>query len=560
MAAFALFALAVSSFGGFNGAFLKVAQAATNWDLSGAHVLTMNYEGTDYDHQVNFTQDNMGNLSGTGTSGAYAWTITDGDVTDNSVSFTAEYTATADAVTPLTVLNVDATINPDGSLTGTWSDNYQGGDRSGTVTSLPGVAEVFPGSLAAEDFGVVDYDTGLGQLSGYSAGFGLTDATFEDVQSVVVKLYADDTLLQTNTGTSKIGDEITGNQISSPFDVSGNFDYATDGFWTNTRETEYGQSLAANRVEATVTLANGKVVTAENTNLTGDPSTIFPEPSNDPVTVTILKYVDAAQATGTSANNTDFPMNASWNAENLGGAGSGQFALSENGFNGGPAYQAETSEMTNGSSYSVSEVIDGNTGLACSEEKPYALKGYSYGDSVSEAMAMTPTMTAPNLTNITSDKYIIVWNDDCSTPGNDGTIGGDVEEGTGELAVTSIDVLDSSAVANGNFEDGWKYAFNITVPTDETDLAMKFADWTKTGDAAEIIPAANNIRISSVQADSDSTVMITAADTYSSPALHMNEDLDPSTPGLQVRVIVEVRVPSGTESGSYTTSYGVLTN
>jgi hypothetical protein len=132
-------------------------------------------------------------------------------------------------------------------------------------------------TLAAEDFGVVNYDTGLGQLKGYTAGFGLTGATFEDVQSVVVQLYSGATLLQTNTATAKVGDEITGNQISSPFDVSGNFDYATDGYWTNVREAEYGQSVPATRVVATVTLESGQVVTAENTNLSGDPTTIYPE-------------------------------------------------------------------------------------------------------------------------------------------------------------------------------------------------------------------------------------------------------------------------------------------
>ena len=123
-----------------------------------------------------------------------------------------------------------------------------------------------PGALSAEDFGVVDYDTGLGQLKGYTAGFGLTDATFTGA-SVVVRLYAaGDQLLQTNT---LIG-VVTGTQISSPFDVLGTFNYVTDGYWTNVKETEYGQSIPATKVVATVTLANGKVVTAENTNLTGD--------------------------------------------------------------------------------------------------------------------------------------------------------------------------------------------------------------------------------------------------------------------------------------------------
>jgi hypothetical protein len=129
-------------------------------------------------------------------------------------------------------------------------------------------------TLSAEDFGVVSYDTGLGFLKGYSAGFGLTDATFAG-SSVVMQLFNGTTLLQTNTSTPKVGATITGVQISSPFDVSGNFDYATDGYWTNVRQTQFGQSLAANRVVATVTLADGTVLTAENNNVTGDPTTIF---------------------------------------------------------------------------------------------------------------------------------------------------------------------------------------------------------------------------------------------------------------------------------------------
>jgi hypothetical protein len=162
-------------------------------------------------------------------------------------------------------------------MSGTWSDNYQGGARSGTWTTTSGTvtALALQGSLTAEDFGVVNYDTGLGMLKGYTAGFGLTDATFEDVQSVVVKLYAGSTLLQTNTATANVGNDITGNQISSPFDVSGTFNYVTDGYWVNVKQAQYGQSVSATRVVATVTLENGKVVTAENTVLTGDPTTIY---------------------------------------------------------------------------------------------------------------------------------------------------------------------------------------------------------------------------------------------------------------------------------------------
>jgi hypothetical protein len=275
----ALAALVIAPF----GAALGTQAASPNWNVTGNYVVALNYLGNDYAHDMSLTQDSSGNLTGSGGSPAgantYTWVITSGSVSGDTIDFYADYTATADAVTPLTTMHVTGTIASGGTMSGTWSDNYQGSNRSGTWKTTSGTVSQLPATLAAEDFGVVAYDTGLGQLNGYTAGFGLTNATFEDVQSVVVKLYAGNTLLQTNTATSKVGDEITGTQISSPFDVSGSFDYTTDGYWVNHRESEYGQTLSATRVIATVTLSDGQVVTAENANLTGDPSTIMPPPT-----------------------------------------------------------------------------------------------------------------------------------------------------------------------------------------------------------------------------------------------------------------------------------------
>ncbi len=262
--------------------FASISSAATtaSWDTTGSYVITMNYQAADYLHDLTLVQDSLGNLTGNGghPTGVhnYAWTLNSGAVTGSAIEFYADYTAPGDAIVPLTTMHASGTIALDGTMSGTWSDNYAGGDRSGTWSTASGIA-IPLGTLMAEDFGVVSYDTGLGMLSGYTAGFGLVDATFANVQSVVVKLYgAGDQLLQTNTATAQVGIDITGSQISSPFDVSGTFDYSTDGYWVNVREAQYGQSVPAVKVVATVTLENGKIVTAENTLLVGDPTTIYP--------------------------------------------------------------------------------------------------------------------------------------------------------------------------------------------------------------------------------------------------------------------------------------------
>jgi hypothetical protein len=262
-----------------------VALAATpTWDVTGTYVTSF-VLGTDaYAHSMVLTQDVNGNVTGNGGYPAtgpqsYTWHVTSGTVSGNQVTLTAVY----DTGAPGIVTHMTGTVAPNGTLSGIWDDNYNGGTRNGTWSTTSGTAMTL-GSLHAEDFGVVNYDTGLGMLKGYSAGFGLTNATFAGAQSVVVKLYSGATLLQTNTATAKVGIDITGNQISSPFDVSGTFNYVTDGYWVNTREAQYGQSMPATKVVATVTLANGKVVTAENTMLSGDPTTIYPVVVTPPTT------------------------------------------------------------------------------------------------------------------------------------------------------------------------------------------------------------------------------------------------------------------------------------
>lgn len=275
------------------GSAIPALAATPNWNTSGAYVVAFNYLGTDYSHDMVLAQNGAGLLTGSGgsPSGAnvYTWVITSGSVSGDTIDFLANYTATADAVTPLTTMHVTGTVASNGTMSGTWTDNYQGGARAGTWTSTSGTAVAIPiapvpATLSAEDFGVVNYDTGLGMLKGYSAGFGLTGATFAGAQSVVVKLYAGSKLLQTNTATAKLGVDVTGTQISSPFDVSGNFAYGTDGYWVNVKKSQYGQSVPATRVVATVKLANGTVVTAENSILAGDPTTIYPEKGDAPLT------------------------------------------------------------------------------------------------------------------------------------------------------------------------------------------------------------------------------------------------------------------------------------
>ncbi len=285
------------------------------------------------------------------------------------------------------------------------------------------------------------------------------------------------------------------------------------------------------------------------------------------VNVTIVKHVDGVKANASSSKNMSFPMSATYTSTTTSGSGTGTYDLSPSGYNGDPTpYQARTIDLESGADYATNEVVGGAVvGASCSTastSQPFMLDGYTMGNTYAEAMAATKSSSSPSMTNITSNKYVIVWNKTCAN--SNGTIGGDVTGGVststqGVLKVDSVTAVKTTAVADGTFANGWKYTFNITVPNNETNLSMKFADWMSTT-GSTTIAAANNMRISSAQADNgNATIMITAANTYTTPALNMTGDLDAIAAGKQVQVSVEVAVPSTTVNGSYSTSYGVRT-
>jgi len=60
----------------------------------------------------------------------------------------------------------------------------------------------------------------------------------------------------------------------------------------------------------------------------------------------------------------------------------------------------------------------------------------------------------------------------------------------------------------------------------------------------------------SANADADNAVTVTAADTYTT-AMTLDADLNATTAGRQVQVVVNLKVPEGTSGGSYSTNYTV---
>lgn len=593
----------------FAFAFVFPVEAQTaepNWNTTDDYVINMEYLGDDSLHDVTLVQDNAGNLSGTGGSPSgsttYQWTINDGVVTGDNIVFTADYTATSDAVTPQTTLIVDGIVASDGTVSGTWSDNYQGNERSGTLSTVSGTATPLPADQNGDDF--IDTAEGIPFYGDIAVSLTETGDTSPDSALALDRFpTADSTGAYTYTRTFIVSDTVRDTMTDGHIVVHG-LDIDNSGAYDGEKESSIAAGVpfeatvpvACGLVEgtageftadlnqlnstgvngsATLVLTGNEVTVVMNVTGTsadlphaqhihiGGNDTCPPNTAGAPapvdesttVTVTIEKFVQGSMATAITADAADFPMTATYNAENI-GAGTGSYTLGD--MNDVP-YQVMTSDMTKGVDYETSEILTGDVVSAeCNMGTPFALEGYTTGDSRAEAIAATPVLTTPTFTDLQNNKHVIVWNIDCSI--EEGELNGDVIGEGGELEVTSIEMTDTTATANGSFADGWAYVFHVTVPDTEPNVAMKFEDWMQTNGTGFIL-VDDNMRISSLQADNGgATILLTAANVYSTPDLHMVTDLDPAMDGIQVEITVEVAVPVSTPNGAYTTAYGVQSN
>jgi len=140
--------------------------------------------------------------------------------------------------------------------------------------------------MVAEDFGVMQ----ISGVNGYTVGFGLNGITAADVASAKVELFKDATLLSTSNAlipSANWTGIASATSLSSPFNIDGAFDYALDGYWSN---TGWNGSLSDVPTRAVITLVDslGARYIAENTTLTGDPTLLLPtDESQNPVIVQV---------------------------------------------------------------------------------------------------------------------------------------------------------------------------------------------------------------------------------------------------------------------------------
>ena len=127
----------------FNAIQANTNTCGTFWNVTPTTQLTFFLTGssTPFTHHVTLTQNGqtVGGSGGYPLEGGvdtFHWNITSGSLIGSALSLTAAY----DFGAPGTTMTISGTVNADGSITGSWSDNYGGGTRTGTFTSPAGSA------------------------------------------------------------------------------------------------------------------------------------------------------------------------------------------------------------------------------------------------------------------------------------------------------------------------------------------------------------------------------------------------------------------------------------
>ena len=151
----------------------SVSAAAPNWNVSGTWMAEHEFGGNTYSHVNNIIQALDGSLTGTGgwdgkqngipVGTPNTWGITNGSVSGNNIQFNYQYNTVELCAKDG---GIDAVINADGSMTGTWHDDC-GTGRTGAWTVPAGsaiylrTAEITSPTSGEEVYGTVTFEAYL---------------------------------------------------------------------------------------------------------------------------------------------------------------------------------------------------------------------------------------------------------------------------------------------------------------------------------------------------------------------------------------------------------------
>jgi hypothetical protein len=233
-----------------------------------------------------------------------------------------------------------------------------------------------------------------------------------------------------------------------------------------------------------------------------------------------------------------------------------------------PANGATSQAVTVSPTVTFSEAMDANT-INTNTVQLRALTGDAIVSSVVRYDTSSYTATIDPVASLSNGTSYYVWvsgaKDSAGNTMTAYTTAADQDFGTaaasdGTLAVTGVAAATTTMTSGGTYSDGGWWTMSVTAPTSEASLTAAFSNWVGSSDT---LATANNMRIYSAQcsshANATNAVTITAANTASA-ALVLDSDLDSSTAGRQIELVVNFKVPSGAAGGSYGTTYSLVSS
>ncbi|MDQ3076263.1 MAG: hypothetical protein M3Q34_04000 [bacterium] len=230
----------------FSAVAFKAQAVAPAWDTSGSYVVGFQLTGSSdvYSHDMTLVQNSSGSItSGNGGYPAggphtFAWTVSSGVVTGNVINLTSAYTLGAIGTTT----HMTGTISPDGSMSGTWDDNYGGGSRTGTWSTTSGSAKY-------NTVVVVSGDTSAGyNMPGWLFNRDLANATPIAFQAGSASIGSGSLYVQPISSTDAPRKFIAENFINAPIaDVDSiSYDFKIGAGGLATQEEQFYMNVYAN--------------------------------------------------------------------------------------------------------------------------------------------------------------------------------------------------------------------------------------------------------------------------------------------------------------------------
>lgn len=187
----------------------------------------------------------------------------------------------------------------------------------------------------------------------------------------------------------------------------------------------------------------------------------------------------------------------------------------------------------------------------------------NYGTSTPYTMSASDAATSTTSHSVTLNNLAeaTLYHFDVSSTDSAGTATSTDQEftttstaSTTPLAIDGITANQTNGIADDTFTDGWQWTIHFTVPTNEDAFRIRFSDW---GNASNSFPTADNVQVYSPEssnASSPGSAILETGNGYSD-WLYLTGDTASSTPGRQIDLVVQVKIPFGTPAGSYSSDF-----